>query len=140
MKRILITLLTAVGITGPFVAHLAAQSNPEVADVPFAFVVSHHTMPAGQYYVSQLTSGSPVFSLRNSERHTTFVQLSSREGGKPANPSLTFACYGKECVLAKITPPGSSTAYALSESSIEKNLSHTMGMASMISVRLGAQR
>ena len=138
MKRILVTLLTAVGITGPLVAHLAAQSNRLEADVPFAFVVSNHTMPAGKYWVSRATQNAPVFALRG-ENSAVFVQLPKNEEGKPQNPSLTFACYGDECVLAKITPPDSSTAYALSQSSIEKNLTHSLGMASMISIKLGSR-
>jgi len=96
-------------------------------------------MPAGKYYVSQLKSGSPIFTLRDEDSHTSFVQLSVTETGKPDNPSLTFACYGSECVLAKVTPPNSSNAYALSESTIEKNLSHKLGMASMISIKLGSR-
>jgi hypothetical protein len=135
MKRILVTLLTAVGITGPFVAHLAAQSTAQEAVIPFAFIVSNHTMPAGTYRVSRFNQGAPVFSLRGPSS-SIFVQLPMNEEGKPQNPSLTFACYPKECVLAKITPPDSDTAYALSESSIEKNLSHSLGMASMVAIRL----
>jgi hypothetical protein len=138
MKRILITLLTAVGITGPFVAHLAAQGTPLEADIPFAFVVSNHTMPAGKYRVSRTTTAGPVFTLRG-ESSAIMVQLPRNEDGKPQNPSLTFACYGKECVLAKITPPDSQTAYALSQNAIEKNLSHRLGMASMISIKLGSR-
>lgn len=138
MKRILITLLTAVGITGPFVTHLVAQSTVQEADVPFAFVVSNHTMPAGKYRVSRTTMNAPVFQLRNADS-SIFVQLSRNVDGKPDNPSLTFACYGKECVLAQITPAGSPTAYALSQSSIEKNLSHNLGMASMVAIKLTAR-
>jgi len=138
MKRILVTLLTAVGITGPFVAHLAAQGNPLEADVPFAFVVSNHTLPPGKYRVSRATTAGPVFTLRG-ENAAIMVQMPSNEDGKPQNPSLTFACYGKECVLAKITPPDSDIAYALSQSSIEKNLPHRLGMASMISIKLGSR-
>jgi hypothetical protein len=134
MKRILVTLLTAVGITGPFVSHLAAQSTAQEAVIPFAFVVSNHTMPAGTYRVSRFNQGA-VFSLRGPSS-SIFAQLPKNEEGKPQNPSLTFACYGKECVLAKITPPDSDTAYALSQSSIEKNLSHSLGMASMVAVKL----
>ena len=136
MKRILTSLLMAVGITGPFVTHLAAQTNREVADIPFAFVVCNRTMPAGKYDVSQLRSSSPVFTVRDSQGHGTFIQLGKFEPGKPDKPSLTFACYGKDCVLAKITPPNDPTAYALSEASIEKNLPHKLGMASMISIKL----
>jgi hypothetical protein len=138
MKRILTSLLMAVGITGPFVAHLGAQTNRQVADIPFAFVVCNRTLPAGQYSVTQMRASSPIFTVRDTKGHGVFVQLNQNETGKPYNPSLTFACYGKECVLAKITPPNDSTAYALSQSAVEKNLTHKLGMASMVSIKLKA--
>jgi hypothetical protein len=139
MKRIFTTILMAVGITGPFVAHLAAQGNRQVADVPFAFVAGNRTLPAGRYQVSQPQSNSPIFTLTDSRNHPIFVQLGSNSTGHPEKPSLTFACYGKECVLAKVTPPDNPIAYGLSKDSIEKKLTHRLGMASMISIKLAAR-
>jgi hypothetical protein len=139
MKRIFTTILMALGITGPFVTNLAAQGNRMVADVPFAFVVDNLTMPAGQYTLSQPNASGTAFALRSHSGKTIFLQMGTRQDGKPDKPSLTFACYGNDRVLAKITPPDSSTAYSLSRSAIEKNLHHTLGMASMISIKLTAR-
>jgi hypothetical protein len=136
MKRIFATLLMAAGITVPFVAHVAAQEHTGVADIPFAFVVSHNTLPAGHYKVSQSSMGSSVFLLADDQRHTSMVQLGTLVTGAPDKPSITFACYGKECVLAKVTPPGTPNAYALSQSGIEKSLSHKLGMAALVSVKV----
>ncbi len=61
----------------------------------------------------------------------------TNETGHPDKPALTFACYGKECVLAKITPPGNPVAYAATKDSIKSSLSHSVGMASMVSIKLG---
>lgn len=139
MKRILTTILMAVGITGPFVAHLAAQSARMVADIPFTFVVNHRTMPAGHYDLAQFNSSGSGFVLRNAAGQSTLVGMGNRDEGNPAKPSLTFACYGKDCVLAKITPLGSETAYSLGRDSIEKSLHRSMGMASMVSIKLAAR-
>jgi hypothetical protein len=136
MKRIITTFLMAVGITGPFVAHLAAQDNGAVAKIPFAFVVAHQTMPAGTYSVKRMSSIAPVFALRDDQGSSIMASFSDNETGKPAEPSLTFACYGKECVLAKITPPGSETAYSLSPASLEKNFPHKLGMAALVSIKV----
>jgi len=136
MKRIITTFLVAVGITGPFVAHLVAQSGTAVADIPFAFIVSHQTMPAGKYTVERISPISPVFALRDGRGSSVMASFSDNETGKPANPSLTFSCYGKECVLAKITPPASETAYSLSPTAVEKSLSHKLGMAALVSVKI----
>jgi len=139
MKRIFTTILMALGITGPFVTNLAAQSNQMVADVPFAFVAYNRTMPAGQYELSQLNAGGTTFELRNVGGKTILLQMANRYDGKPNKASLTFACYGNDRVLARITPPDSSTAYSLSRNAIEKNLHHTLGMASMVSIKLTAR-
>jgi hypothetical protein len=139
MKRIFTSLLMAVALTGPFVAHLPAQTNAEVADIPFAFVVSQLTLPAGQYVVSQLHQGSPVFLIADGRHHSALLQLGNIVQGAPEKPSLTFACYGKECVLAKVTPPNSVAAYALGRTAIEKNLSHKLGMAALVSVKIKAR-
>jgi hypothetical protein len=129
----------AAGITGPFVTHLIAQDHRMVADVPFAFVVYNRTMPAGHYELSQRDISGSTFTLRDARGRTTLMQLGIREYGKPDNPSLTFACYGNDCVLAKITPPKSFTAYSLGRDYIEKNLRHSLGMSSMVSIKLAAR-
>lgn len=136
MKRILVSILMAVGTTGPFVAHLAAQNANAVAEIPFAFVVSGQTLPAGKYSVSQVTAAGSTFGLRDNSGHAAMVQLGVNETGKPSNPSLTFACYGKDCVLAKVTPPNSLTAYALPTNYIEKYLPHHLGFAALVSVKM----
>jgi hypothetical protein len=139
MKRIFTTILMAIGIAGPFVAHLGAQEHQQVAEIPFAFVVGNRTLPAGTYGVSQtssLTGASSVFTLIDGRRHSILVALNTNLAGHPDKPSVTFACYSNQCVLAKVTPPGSATAYGLSTDSIEKKLSHTLGMASMVSIKL----
>jgi hypothetical protein len=138
MKRIFTTILMAVGITGPFVTNLAAQGHGMSADVPFAFVVANRTMPAGHYTLSQVNASGTVFALRT-DGNTTLLQMGNLESGKPDKPSLTFACFGNDRVLAKITPPDSSTAYSLGRNSIEKSLHHTLGMASMVSIKLTAR-
>jgi hypothetical protein len=139
MKRLLTTLLLTIATSGPFAARMAAQTNQAKAEIPFAFVASNRTLPAGTYTFAQLGASVPVFTLRNTKGHGLLVHLGTNETGKPQDPSLTFACYGKECILARITPPNSEVAYGLSKSSIEKNLPHKMGMASMISIKLKAR-
>jgi hypothetical protein len=94
-------------------------------------------MPAGRYELKQ--SGDAiglVFTIRNANGGAVYFAAGFRENGSPDRPHLTFACYGKECVLAKIAPPASTTAYSLSKRSVEKNLHHTLGVASMVSIKL----
>ena len=136
MKRTLTSILMAAGIAGPFVAHLSAQDNRTAADIPFAFVANQTVMPAGHYELQSGDASGMVFIIRKAGGGAAFVATGMRENGSPDRPHLTFACYGKECVLAKIAPPGSAIAYSLSERSVEKNLHHTLSVASMISIKL----
>jgi hypothetical protein len=137
MKRILTGILMAAGIAGPFVAHVSAQDSRTVADIPFAFVANHTAMSAGRYELKQSGEATGlVFAIRNANGRTVYFMAGRRETGSPDRPHLTFACYGKECVLAKIAPAASTTAYSLNERSLEKNLHHTLSMASMISIKL----
>lgn len=139
MKRILISILMAAGIAGPFAAQVVAQGHPAIADIPFAFIANKATMPAGRYQVTQFDASGYLFVLRNATGQTIFVPLGTREDGQPDKPNVTFASYGKECLLVKITQPGSLTAYSLTSASVEKNLHYTLGFASMVSIKLGAR-
>jgi len=136
MKRIMTSILMAAGIAGPLVAHLSAQDNRTAADIPFTFVANQTVMPAGRYELKQSDASGMVFIIRNADGRAAFVATGIHETGSPDRPHLTFACYGKECVLAKIAPAGSAIAYSLSERSVEKNLHHTLSVASMISIKL----
>ena len=54
----------------------------------------------------------------------------------PQKPHLTFVRYGDEYVLSEISMPGKNVSYAASQSTIDKNLSHKIGLAALISVPL----
>ena len=137
MKRILATILLAVGMTGPFVARLRAQSRLEAkADVPFTFIYGDSTLTSGTYLVSVANPVGVIFALTDQQGYSTVAHLGVPAEGSPDKPSLTFVCAGGQCVLAKITPPFAATAHSLSPSAIEKKLPHKLGLASMVSIKL----
>lgn len=116
-------------------ASLSAQNLREVADIPFAFHTQQQTFPAGTYQVSeQGTNG--IFQLLSPDRKSIFVGAMVPVTANPDKPHLKFACYGGECVLSEISMPGREMAYRASQSQIDKNLSHKLGVAAMISVPL----
>jgi hypothetical protein len=137
MKRILTSILMAVGIAGPFISNLSAQGHGMSADIPFAFVAGKSTMPAGRYVVRTANASGSVFELNNGS-NSVLIQLGVNEDRKSDKASVTFACDGKDCLLAKITPPGTFYAFGLGKNEVEKRLHHKLGMASMISVKLNA--
>jgi hypothetical protein len=136
MKRQFTTLVLTAGLSamlGTF--SLSAQDRSETADIPFAFQVQQRTLPAGHYRVDQRNVSS-MFQLYDGDGHSIFLSAGQQQKADPDKPKLTFACYGHDCVLAKISMPGSDVSYGLSQKQIEKNLPHSIGMVSMISVRL----
>ena len=129
------TLLTA-GLSALLgAAALSAQDRAEVANIPFAFHAQQTALEAGKYRVQEQTS-SGLFQIYAESGHSLFVTTHAVGTSDPNNPKLTFACYGGQCVLAKISMPGSDIAWGQSQSSIEKSLSHKLGVAAMISVPL----
>lgn len=139
MRHILTRILMAAGIAGPFIAQVAAQDHRMIADIPFPFIVNETTMPAGRYQLTQFRAGESAFVLQNATGRAIFVGLGVREDGKPNTASITFACHGKQCVLAKIKPPATLTQYSLGRGSVERNLHHKLGMTSLVPIKLTAR-
>ena len=139
MKRILTRILMAAGIAGPLVAHVAAQDHRMIANIPFPFIANETTMPAGRYQLTQWHAGGSAFVLQSATGRAIFVGLGVCEDGKPKTASITFACHDKQCVLAKIKPPATLTQYSLGRHSVERNLHHTLGVTSLVSIKLTAR-
>ncbi len=116
-------------------AILGAQNLSEVANVPFTFHTQQQTFAAGKYQVSERGS-TGIFQLYSPSGQSILTSATIPTSADPSKPHLTFACYGGECVLSEIAMPGRDTAYRASKSQIDKNLTHKLGVAAMISVPL----
>ena len=116
-------------------ASLGAQNLREVADVPFTFHAQQQTFPAGTYELAERGTDG-VFQLYGPNRKSILIGIMTPVSANPAKPHLKFACYGGECVLSEIAMPGRETAYRASQFQIDKNLTHKLGVAAMISVPL----
>jgi hypothetical protein len=115
---------------------LSAQETRAIAKVPFEFQMLGRTMPEGAYKIGKVGT-STTFQLTDPNGHALFVNAQVQETADPAKPSLRFACYGKECVLASISLPGGEVRYSLSPHQIESNRTRKLGVLSMVSVGLG---
>ncbi len=116
-----------------------AQDLSEKANIPFVFSAQQTTFEAGKYIVHEQSS-SGLFLLRSNDTgHAVLMQMHPGPTADPQNPKLTFACYGHDCTLAKVSMEGSNVTYALPDTAIEKNLRHKLGISSMISVPLKAR-
>ncbi|MBV9502046.1 MAG: hypothetical protein JO138_21960 [Acidobacteriaceae bacterium] len=119
-------------------AALKAQDRAELATVPFAFHAQQTSFEAGKYRVEE-GSTNGVFRIAEQSGRSVYLMAHPVGDANPNEPKLTFACYGGQCVLEKISMPGSNVAWGQSQSSIEKSLSHKLGAAAMISVPLKAR-
>jgi hypothetical protein len=116
-------------------ASLSARDTREVADVPFTFHAGQQTFSAGKYEVSE-SKAVGIFRLAGSEGKSIFVGAPILNTTDPLKPHLRFVRYGDEYVLSEISMPGKNVSYSASQSAIDKNLSHKIGFAALISVPL----
>jgi hypothetical protein len=135
-KNIKTQLILSTGLAALLgAATLGAQNSTAVADVPFAFHAEQETFSAGKYQVAERIS-SGIFQLTGPEGKSIFVNAPVPTTTDPQKPHLTFARYGGEYVLSAISMSGKNVGHAVSQSAIEKNLTHKLGFAAMVSVTL----
>lgn len=138
MKRQLMYLLFGAGISASLATlALNAQSSRATAQIPFAFHANGKVMPAGEYTFAQATVGNPgIIQVARQDGGSLFVNAPVQDYSNPQKPSIGFVCYGRECVLAKVNFYGTDHSLNLTPSAIEKELTHKIGIASMIQVPL----
>jgi len=77
-----------------------------------------------------------LFRLTGQDGRSIFVNTPLPRTTDPQKPHVTFVRYGDEYVLSEISMPEKNVSYAASQSTIDKNLSHKIGLAALISVPL----
>lgn len=113
---------------------LSGQDRRSVANIPFAFEASHVSLPAGYYTVAETTTNG-TFQIYDSEGHSVFVNMTPQGIRESSKPSLTFLCDGSERILSQVRM-GSGTEYAVSKSSLEKDLHRKLDFSAVVSVAL----
>jgi hypothetical protein len=113
---------------------LNAQNERAVAHIPFAFQASHVTLPAGDYNIVE-TGTNGHFRVSDAAGHGVFVVMIPEGNSKPSNPKLTFLCSGEQRILSQLWT-GSGSGYAVTQSSIDKDINRRLGFSAMISVPL----
>jgi hypothetical protein len=113
----------------------SAQDTRAIANVPFTFHTQGPVLSSGEVKVKQVTDQG-IYSITDSTGTSTFWTAAGKVEANPEKPHLTFACYGHDCVLAEVAMPGNTTAFKLSQQSIEKQLPRKIGVASMLRTAL----
>jgi len=108
---VLLPASTAVGQTKP---------GDTIADIPFAFTVSNHTLPAGRYTVTRLSE--KALRIFNSQNRGTFALTNRVEGKAPESGKLVFHRYGNAYFLYEVWVSGSRTGRKVVQSRSEKEL------------------
>src|SRR5581483_8254495 len=138
-KNIKTQLILSAGLSALLgTATLNAQQWTAIADVPFTFHTEQQTFPAGKYHIAESNS-STIFRLDGPEGRSVFVNAPLPNTTDPQKPHLTFARYGGEYGLSGISMPWKDVGRAVWQSTIDKNLTHKMGLAAMVSVSLKAR-
>jgi hypothetical protein len=99
--------------------NLFAQSHITFKiDVPFDFIVNDHTMPAGQYTITQASNDWEVIS-GDAGRVVTFAPAVV-DGASGSNNLLIFHQLGDKYFLAELWPSGSTRGRAVGGHSLER--------------------
>ena len=115
-----ILILMLVGLTG--LVNAQAVRATIRADVPFDFIASGKTMPAGEYKIN-VTGDGPTILVIGTQRQSVYAlphmtaSLKNAEG-----TTLVFHRYGDRRFLAAVTLEGDKIGYELPESKVEAEL------------------
>jgi len=134
MKTLWIALCTA--LLAAATASMAQISPGDmIVDVPFSFVVSEQTMPAGHYIVKNTGNGN----LRIFSPGTTGVYVPTHAALRSASDGskLVFRRYGDTYFLAAVWVAGNTTGRELFRSPAERELARNKAEVELADVRPG---
>jgi hypothetical protein len=118
------TLWQVVGFLAALLAVSYAVGQTErgdtMADIPFAFTVSNHTLPAGRYIVTR--PSQKFLRIFNSQNQGTFALTNRVEGKAAQSGKMVFHRYGNAYFLSEVWVSGSRTGRKVVQSRSEKEL------------------
>lgn len=142
MKR-LIGFLSVATLAVVLAAPLPAQEFRVTATVPFEFMVSGRTLPAGDYMV-QRAGSSAASAIQISGANVSVVALVHSAGAsqneKTGQAILIFNRYGDQYFLSHISDGYRDTGVRLPTSRSEKELAKTASLLKFETVAVLARR
>lgn len=121
MKKIYASMLAGLlGLLGLGVAAKAQTRDKIVVTLPFEFVVSGKTLPAGTYSVDRIGDHKLQGLILTSYEHGTSVFVGAVEvaAARVDNPSVSFEKAGDQNFLSKIQTPTDVYQIAVSRAAI----------------------
>jgi len=117
------TIVVLCGIGGAPAAF--SQSSAMTAHVPFDFYVDTKLMPAGNYRVKPVDSGSTFMRISDDNGNTIIVGTIPGSNGQPLTGRagrLVFNRYGSVYFLSELDWAGAANGHSLQKSSYEREL------------------
>jgi len=105
-------------------ASARAQTGTVSANIPFDFVATGQTLPAGEYTVRSVEMQGMMLSIRDSDQRPTSMVISHRceSLNRSARTKLVFHRYGSRYFLAQIWREGDRSGYELPKSNHESEV------------------
>ena len=115
-----ILILMLVGLTGLVNAQTVWTTIR--ADVPFDFIASGKTMPAGEYKINVTGDGQTILVIGAQRQSVYALPHMTQSLNKAEGTTLVFHRYGDRRFLAAVSLEGSKIGYELPESKVEAEL------------------
>lgn len=105
-------------------APVVHAQQPLVVNIPFEFVTTNATLPAGEYYVERLGQSGELLAMKSADAHAAAVVMTIPTQAKSGQweSHLVFNRYGNRYFLSQIWTSDSLTGRELLKSSREKEL------------------
>ena len=117
-KHAALLLMTLVGFAGM----VSAQESTTIkAQVPFDFVASGKTMPAGECTIAVDVNGRTLLSISSGEQRTVALPIADKSARARQKTALVFHHYGDRYFLVAIEHEG-GTGYKLPPNRSEREL------------------
>jgi hypothetical protein len=119
-KQCMRILIALIGVAGLGVAAKGQEADQIVVKIPYEFVASGKTLPAGTYKVNRVSNtNEKALVLSSFENHTgALVVATVVEGNDTGKASISFEQVGGEHFLSKIETAGHLYSISVSRSEI----------------------
>jgi len=141
MKKVL-GCLSMAAVAVLLAAPVSAQTLLLRASVPFDFVVAGHTLPAGDYLVSQVNAERflTVRNVSSDAMPTVITPSMPGHAAVPGEAALTFHRYGGDNFLAEIWDGYTGQGRSIWMSRTERELANSASLAKPEVVMVLARR
>ena len=137
MKHRIVNVLAALAIASLLLTLAAFAQNLDrlKADIPFDFIVSNKTLPAGTYQVHCAANG--VVTLQGADQKAAAMVLTQGSySRKPVTGKLIFSRYDNSYFLAQVWRPGIETGNLVRPSKLEREMANRAARAASTEVAL----